>query len=293
MLDKVVLDEKYAGMAYEIFCDKNWETEYLEGEISAFDRFCERLAILENDEQRELVLELTKDYMKIAMTEYEKLLIKAWRGYLDNNPFRLEDDEMLPICPILIEEDFGKEKSGSMVLYMCGSLELRRFSLFSDEQIRLCSSPALLVDLFIKKRCNAKRIVLIDDYIGSGESAIGCISYLEKHEIDRNKIDIIALVAQEEAVRILKDEGIMVYSALTRKKGISDKYKEDEIENKISIMKRIESNLKVDSKYSLGYNKTEALISLIKTPNNTFPVFWYENKKSRAPFPRKKNIKVI
>ena len=59
-------------------------------------------------------------------------------------------------------------------------------------------------------------------------------------------------------------------------------------------MHEIEDILKVDSKYSFGFNQTEALISLIKTPNNTFPVYWYEkNGHSHAPFPRKENVKMI
>ena len=44
----------------------------------------------------------------------------------------------------------------------------------------------------------------------------------------------------------------------------------------------------------LGYANTESLVAMIKTPNNTFPVYWYEHKKnSYAPFVRKENVKVI
>ena len=93
----------------------------------------------------------------------------------------------------------------------------------------------------------------------------------------------------------LKKENVKVYTAVVRKKGISDKYAIGIVEKKKCIMHEIEDILKVDSKYSFGFNQTEALISLIKTPNNTFPVYWYENNsiKSKAPFPRKENIKML
>ena len=57
--------------------------------------------------------------------------------------------------------------------------------------------------------------------------------------------------------------------------------------NNIKLMTQIENKLKIDKNFSFGYNRSEALISLIKTPNNTFPVFWFTNKKHNvAPFLR-------
>ena len=39
-------------------------------------------------------------------------------------------------------------------------------------------------------------------------------------------------------------------------------------------MKKIENKIPKVSKYRMGYEKSEALISLMRTPNNTFPIFW-------------------
>lgn len=41
--------------------------------------------------------------------------------------------------------------------------------------------------------------------------------------------------------------------------------------------------------YSLGFKESESLISLLRTPDNTFPIFWNNYKKNinlRPPFPR-------
>ena len=54
-------------------------------------------------------------------------------------------------------------------------------------------------------------------------------------------------------------------------------------------MKRIEHELGVSEEYEFGYGKSEGLVTLIRTPNNTFPVFWYEpSSDNLAPFVRKR-----
>ena len=53
-----------------------------ENEISYFDRFCERLAKLETDEDREFILELTKDYLLVTLDKYEKYLIQVMENFL-------------------------------------------------------------------------------------------------------------------------------------------------------------------------------------------------------------------
>ena len=59
-------------------------------------------------------------------------------------------------------------------------------------------------------------------------------------------------------------------------------------------MKKISQQLQVPKELYLGYLETESLVAMNKTPNNTFPVYWYEkNGHSHAPFPRKENVKMI
>lgn len=59
----------------------------------------------------------------------------------------------------------------------------------------------------------------------------------------------------------------------------------------------ISKKLKVKNKsLYLGYKKSEGLVTMIKTPNNTFPFYWYEGKRDgkfmMAPFPRRNNVGV-
>ena len=63
---------------------------------------------------------------------------------------------------------------------------------------------------------------------------------------------------------------------------------------KLDEMKKISKLLRVPKELSLGYLDSESLIAMNKTPNNTFPVYWYESKgHSHAPFPRRENVKMI
>ena len=80
---------------------------------------------------------------------------------------------------------------------------------------------------------------------------------------------------------------ITVFSYLHFKRGISDRYVGEQLDTYSRIMTHIEDKLKVAAKDRFGYNQSEALISLIRTPNNTFPVFWKSYGKNKiVPFPR-------
>ena len=81
--------------------------------------------------------------------------------------------------------------------------------------------------------------------------------------------------------------GVEIYAYYNFRKGISDYYSDDQLVGCLRTMKGIENKLKVSSKFRLGFAQSEALISLIRTPNNTFPVFWKsKDLPSPAPFSR-------
>lgn len=290
-----VLTDAYVDKVKELFEYKHWNKDT--NMRSEFDRFCKRLADLDDDNQRDLVLELSEDYLKIDFQDYERLLLEVWGKYFLNNSWDSNNGQLnkgnLFICPMISNVNRNAIKSGMVMAYICQDIAMRRLKEFRELQIRMCGNPADLIDKVDKVR----RLVLIDDYIGSGSTAIESIAYVNNIcKIENNKIDIVSLVAQKEAINLLKDMNINVYTAIERSRGISDKYTlKEEVEEKINTMKKISRKLKVDDNNLLGYEQTEALVSMIRTPNNTFPVYWIESKKikSPAPFPRAGNIKFI
>ena len=288
-----ILSDRYALKAYNLFQKKNWKIETQENGLSTFDRFCNRLAVLDNDEQRELLLELTEDYLRVSLNEYEKLFLRVWGKFFSGKKIELGKEERFVICPLQQPNDFGKIKSSTAMLYLCQDNCLRCFPIFSNEQIRICSSPECLKDI----QCKIKELVLIDDYIGSGETGLGCLAYIKNLGKDIENITVLSLVSQKEGIKALKKEDVHVFTAVQREKGITDKYLNDEErEHKLKLMGKIENTLKIPKEWHLGYNNSEALVSMIRTPNNTFPIYWYEDNKGksrRAPFPRKGNIRIL
>ncbi|MGN8755026.1 hypothetical protein [Blautia sp. HCP3S3_C4] len=76
MLERKVLSDKYVAKLYTIFEHKKWKIQE-DGEYSVFDRFCSRLAELENDEERDLIIELTNEFLWIPAGMYEEYLLKC------------------------------------------------------------------------------------------------------------------------------------------------------------------------------------------------------------------------
>lgn len=289
MLGKKVLSDKYVTKLYTIFKQKKWRIRE-NGNYSVFDRFCSRLAELENDKERDLIIELTNEFLWIKSNMYEEYLLTALKMLFDSKEWEPDKDKNIYICPLLPPNDFGKLKSSTYMLYLCQSILMRTYFEFQESQIRICETPEVL-------KIHQDRVgslILIDDFIGSGETALGCLEYLKFLKDSNKKIYIVSLVAQEEGINNISKENVSVFTALTRKKAITDTYPESEAKEKIEVMENISKHLHAPKGMKLGYADTESLVAMIKTPNNTFPVYWYENKKNTyAPFVRKENVKVI
>jgi len=268
MLGKKVLSDKYVTKLYTIFEQKKWRVQE-NGGYSVFDRFCSRLAELENDKERDLIIELTNEFLWIQSNMYEEYLLTALKKLFDSREWGPDKDKNIYICPLLPENDFGKLKSSTYMLYLCQSILMRTYSEFQESQIRICETPEVL-------KIHEDRIgslILIDDFIGSGETALECLDYLKFLKYSNKKMYIVSLVAQEEGINNISKENVSVFAALTRKKAITDTYPESEAKEKIEVMKNISKRLHAPKGMQLGYADTESLVAMIKTPNNTFPVY--------------------
>ena len=51
-------------------------------------------------------------------------------------------------------------------------------------------------------------------------------------------------------------------------------------------MQDLENKFQFKDYVKFGYGQSEGLISLIRTPNNTFPIFWDGENNKNAPFER-------
>lgn len=149
----------------------------------------------------------------------------------------------------------------------------------------------------IKKIKNGDSIVLFDDFIGSGKKIVRKDAWLKKllagQGIDKTNIFCSCFSGMELGIQHIKDElKIPVFASILLRRGISDRYKEKELETAIRIMKDIEGKLSQTYKkknideFSLGFNQSEALYCATNDncPNNVFPIFWWPRKKDGTLF---------
>ena len=206
-------------------------------EPSTFDMFCKRLNELDSDADRELIMELTHKYLVVNVEEYSKYLIDVTRKFLKDNKKSIDTLDTLHIFPVQDANYLGKTKSGNLMCYLLQGCFMRRFKEFHDKRIRIIET----FDALEKYRDDIECLILIDDFIGSGDSVLECVNLIEERGIEKDKI-------------------------------------------------------KANKELYLGYKESEGLVTMIKTPNNTFPFYWFEKKKegkhTTAPFPRRNNIGV-
>lgn len=259
----------------EVFNEKGWPIDDTFGD-PVFDNFCKMLTSL-NKEQYDLVLSLTKDFLWVRDTEYIPHFEKVFLRFTESYSF--SRGKNLMFCPLLPEIDFGKSKSSIMLLYLIKARLQAIKTKYSDFKISLADSPNSINVDAIK---NKFTLCLIDDFIGTGETALGAIEYFEKNGISRSQIVIISLVGMQEGIERLNENGCCVYSDVICEKGIA-KHDNDE---EVRIMKSIEDKIKIKDEFRFGYGASEALVRMMRTPNNTFPVYWCKKNNKHAPFPR-------
>lgn len=131
-----------------------------------------------------------------------------------------------------------------------------------------------------------KNIVLVDEFIGSGQSAIGRFNELkrnyESQGIEDIEIKVFVIAASTVGLERLKQEKISVTYLYEIKRGISDFYEnKDKKENLLLAMDILENTLSQNYKGrdlpKNGYGKTESLYARSEgnTPNSVFPIFWW------------------
>jgi hypothetical protein len=277
----------------KMFEQLNWPIEDLEN--SEFNLYCNVFSHLMQQEQ-EMLLEITENYLRFDFSRY----LPSLKRVLTNLNFdRFNNSRQIYVLPLLPKGDFLKgTKSGFWMARLFEYNEIKRLGVFNDKRIVVLHKPEQTEDDNTGLPRNFNRrpeacLLLVDDFVGSGETAEGALNYIvDELKIDPEKIIIISLIIQAEGYqRIIERHGVPIAYYEIRNKGISDNFESPKREQFLTLMDDIETMLSVRPENRLGYNQSEALVSLIKTPNNTFPVYWKKTKlssgaKFTGPFSR-------
>jgi hypothetical protein len=268
---------------HNIFISKKWIDK--DEDSTVFERFCQLFSKLEVDQQ-ELLLELTERYIWLSFNEYNGKLFQVLNRISDEE---LKGVKKIYLFPIMNPKDENKTKSGHGVLLAIRGLRpnLKKYDnikFVEIEQYGFFQNP----DFEIR---DDERIFLLDDFLGSGETLRASIDALisSSKKISIANIRIISIVTHIQSKEYMEKLGAKFYTEIITTKGISDHYVTPVLEEKVAIMEEIEK-LIPSKKFNFGYGKSEALITLYRTPNNTFPIFWHSyiinGEKFRAPFSR-------
>lgn len=281
-----VLSLKESQQLIQLFKIREWDIDET-NEYSLYNRYKYILLKLGlTTDEKELFLKLSRKFEIVDISEYlngaSKLLVEFIKQY---NTYK--NDKELYIMPAITKEKNDKDeiKSSTFISYLFTSTNIYYYDELASKSINIIGGYR---DLEYKKKkfiSNNRPLILVDDFIGSGKQVMDSIDDICKLGINRDNIFILTLYIHETGKQRLDSEGINLIYLNSIHKEISERLKKEEIE----LLKNIELKIKVKEGYEFGYGKSEALISLVRTPNNTLPIFHTVKKKgvNMAPFPRK------
>lgn len=239
--------------------------------FTRFCQMCDRLTL----SQRNLMIDLTFDYQWLKRSDEESRFIRAWKLMAASLTSNVKSLVVIPL-------NFWKHgNSAFAVYYLARALAAHLQKLANNRPI------------IFSPRAKAKRqsaiFVAVDDYVGSGTTANSAFQRLKKRQSSLVEMQVVTVAAQESAITALSDAGISVFADTRLRRGISDSTRFP-VSQALKTMDSIETMLRISAKLRRGYEQTEGIVSLQRTPNNTFPVYWTNRKVGKAPwippFPR-------
>lgn len=263
---------------HNLFTAKNWFKNENQEEIHK--RFLNLLNNL-SDEQKTLIHEIVQNYTWIPGSEYfEKF--NNLMGKIDLKD--LVKCNRLYLFRIVTPRDEKKTKSSDHCVYIVKGL-LSAHPAYAGKEVEVIDTFDDL-DKIVFKNDGSELLLLIDDFIGSGETFEECwLRALTNPTLNNSFTFIFALIIQSEAFDfIFANYGFSSIHYEKKNKGISDFYKDPEKADKAKVMEGIERIIKPSIGYNFGYRKSEALVTMIRTPDNTFPVFWKKYKIKSSEF---------
>lgn len=272
------------GKVTTLFGKLNWD---ISGKKEIFNNYCKMLSQLSQQEQ-ELILQLTEDFVYCPFLSYLDMMTKVIHK-IDTE--KINKCRQVYVIALHTQKDLQKAKSSTILPYIYATQVLAPTPIFSNKTIKQ------FIDInALRENPNRKNTLVLfcDDYIGTGDTASDVIKYYKdadnKLKVESDIPIVLTLVAQEQGVTAIESLGIDVVAYIIKKRGISDSDKFQNIEAALRTMDLIEAKLKIKKDFKYGYKASEALVSMMRTPNNTFPVFWISKGKDGklwpAPFKR-------
>lgn len=251
----------------ELFDRKSWN-RYV-GYESVLDAYIETLGRMTGPE-KVLFLDLTERFLWIM--DYTTDIITQLNRIL--NQFNYQD---YYVIRCIEKSEQRKSKSSGVVLYEIKNPVVQRKLV---KPVHILNSTS---DLKKLKDLSNSLFILVDDFVGTGQTADDCMTDLKQIQPTiAGKMVVMCIVALEQGIQKLSNLHVPIFYRYRFNRGISDYYTGYKLRKNIRLMQQIENNFEI-STYNFGFQGSEALVCLKRCPNNTFPIYWHGRK---TPYPR-------
>lgn len=255
-----------------------------------YANFC-ALAGQMNDVEFALLYELTDRFHLLEINNY---IIEFLLGFYSSDDNLFEKSNNIYITPMKKVNAKGKHlknkiKSGDTVY---DEFQAKRKLCEYEEKFVFCRDASEILPLFAKNDL----ICFVDDFVGSGKTYDDTYKSFKAYfascgkQIGVKDVFAITAWAMEEGFLYCNNRHLRLFCNKKFPKEITDfsGYTTLEKDEKIKLMEQMENSYgnNISPQYSLGYGRSEALVSILaKSPNNTFPIFW-KAKYNKNIFPR-------
>lgn len=259
----------------DVFKSQNWPIDELNNS-SLYNRFLRTYDNL-NGNEKELFLKLSSMYKWVTLSEYQKLVVCLMEKTVKKHYGKAQD---VWVYPIKKAEHLENIKSADFVSYLCNAVQLQHSDILYKKKFHVLGSMELVRGK--KNKFEERPLLIIDDYIGSGKYVSEVVDELNKCGVPTNSIVICTLFISEKGLKKVFDSGVNIEYIESIKSVVSQLSPAER-----AVLKQIEDTLGVDETFHFGFGKAANLITLIRTPNNSLPMFWFDNGRAHnAPFPR-------
>lgn len=287
----------------KVFNLHNWNKDDY-NERGMFNRAGKLFEMLDSKEQEVFIL-ILENMTYYSIESYEQLLEECLLQLL-NDERKKSHYYFAPILPhwnhaeirdikdkegiINIENKIFDVKSSMLVTYLIKSNTLQ----YNKDISEMKMTTSYYYSQEVIDAINRKEVVLvlIDDFIGSGDTALESIEYFINRGVEKEKIRVLSLVTGQQGYEKIKSENIKIFTGSIVQSFIDIMkdmgMKEEEILEIKEIIASISNKLRIERDY-FGYNNSFSLVSMIRTPNNA-PSFLWNNKNKNVSdkivFPR-------
>jgi hypothetical protein len=264
----------------EFFERKGW-TKF-EGHRFALNRIGDLVSTM-NEEERYIIKQILERYLWAPNEVYNSLFLRALNKI---PPSKFEGKKNLIFIPIYKKTDENKIKSSLGIAYLSKAGFIKYYPRFEGLKIIPIKDHYELEKNLNNGHISLEDSLIIycDDFIGSGETVTDCLKWVvDECRLEIKDITVLGLVGMASGFNKIIEINESCYFGETVNRAISDSFTASESSRYLDLMVEMERDVDCNNNYSLGFEKSEAAVTMIRTPNNTFPIFW-NNFKRKQPF---------